>query len=81
MSAEPQRSGSARHAVLGPHTCTTCRHFDHSARTLEERIPGLIALGSGYSAVRAQDGLCALHDRYLSGAYHCRAHEASREAI
>jgi hypothetical protein len=39
---------------------------------LEAQLPGLRTLSSAFAAVRAGDGLCALHDRYLSGAYSCR---------
>jgi hypothetical protein len=56
--------------------CANCRHFSNSAQMLEIAIPGLRVLGSGYSAVRGSDGLCALHERYLSGRYRCDAFEA-----
>jgi len=31
-------------------------------------------LSSAHAAVRADDGLCRLHDRYLSGRSRCAAH-------
>ncbi len=51
--------------------CADCRHFSNAPELLERRIPGLKVMGSGYSAVRTEDGLCALHDRYLSAGYRC----------
>ncbi len=51
--------------------CGQCRHFDNAPKTLEVLIPGLRVMGSGYSAVRGNDGLCAHHDRYLSADYTC----------
>jgi hypothetical protein len=36
-------------------------------------------LGSAYGAVRATDGICTLHDRYLNPSSTCDSHEpASR---
>jgi hypothetical protein len=52
--------------------CRSCRHFRAAAVDLEAQLPGLRTLSSAFAAVRASDGLCALHDRYLSGAYSCR---------
>lgn len=51
--------------------CADCRHFSNAAESLERRIPGLKVMGSGYGAVRAEDGLCTLHGRYLSAYYRC----------
>ena len=51
--------------------CGHCRHFDNAPKTLETMIPGLRAMGSGYSSVRVNDGLCTHHDRYLSADYVC----------
>ena len=48
--------------------CGRCRHFDNRPETLEKAYPGMTAMGSGHASVRVQDGLCLLHDRYLS--YH-----------
>lgn len=51
--------------------CGQCRHFDNAPKTLELTLPGLRVMGSGYSSVRVNDGLCAHHDRYLSADYVC----------
>jgi hypothetical protein len=58
--------------------CADCRHFSNAPQTLEAALPGLRVLGSGYSAVRGSDGLCAKHERYLSGRYRCDAFERIR---
>ncbi len=53
--------------------CGTCRHFSAAPSDVEASIAGLTVLGSGYSAVRASDGICRRHDRYLSEAHYCGA--------
>ena len=63
-------------AVTATAACSTCRHFAGSTREIEARLPGLRALGSGYGSVRAADGLCRLHGRYLAAASSCPAHAA-----
>jgi hypothetical protein len=59
----------------GP-ACGRCKHFTTAPRDLERDMPGLAAMGSGYSAVRAGDGLCRLHDRYLCRTHFCGAFQA-----
>jgi len=54
--------------------CANCAHFVSDPEQLEDAIPGLRSLGSGFAAVRADDGLCLRHDRYLSAAAHCAQH-------
>ncbi len=51
--------------------CADCRHFFNAPQLLEEKIAGLKVMGSAYGAVRVGDGLCRLHDRYLSADYRC----------
>jgi hypothetical protein len=46
--------------------CGKCVHFRNDPAILEAAYPGLTAMGSGFSSVRAQDGLCSRHDLYLS---------------
>ena len=55
--------------------CLTCRHFDNDPRRLEAVFRGLSALSSADASVRADDGLCALHDRYLAAAASCDRHQ------
>jgi hypothetical protein len=43
-----------------------CSHFTHSPAALEAALPGLASLSSAYASVRADDGLCVLHDRYVA---------------
>jgi len=51
--------------------CLGCRHFNHAPAALEAALPGLSSLSSGYAAVRADDGICAIHDRYVAGSSVC----------
>jgi hypothetical protein len=54
--------------------CANCRHFRDTAAEIEAALPGLRTLSSAHAAVRADDGLCRLHDRYLSARSRCAAH-------
>jgi len=45
--------------------CGRCVHFRNDPAFLEEAIAGLASLGSAYASVRAEDGLCLRHERYL----------------
>jgi hypothetical protein len=49
----------------------SCIHFRNDPAAIEAAFPGLAALSSGYGSVRADDGLCALHDRYLGARASC----------
>jgi hypothetical protein len=51
--------------------CLGCIHFRNDPAYLETVITGLTSLGSGYGSVRADDGLCLRHDRYLSAQSWC----------
>ena len=57
--------------------CRTCRHFLSVPIAIEAAVPGLASLSSGYASVRADDGLCALHDRYVAARSVCDSY--SRE--
>ena len=63
-----------------PDVCQTCRHFAGSGDEIERRLPGLRTLGSAYGSVRAADGLCQLHDRYLAAASRCAFYAARATA-
>jgi len=65
------QSGQAQRAA---ESCATCAHFRCDPQQLENAIPGLRSFGSGFAAVRADDGLCVLRDRYLSATAHCAQH-------
>lgn len=67
--------------------CGACGHFRNDPAFLEAAIPGFASLSSADASVRADDGLCLLHDRYLGAAASCAAftpqssgtaHQASR---
>ncbi|MGC4016575.1 MAG: hypothetical protein QM755_18950 [Luteolibacter sp.] len=56
--------------------CGHCRHFCNDPAMVESVFKGLSAMSSGYGSVRAHDGLCALHDVYLSYRDTCAGFEA-----
>lgn len=51
--------------------CQDCQHFCNEPAYLEQAIAGLSSLSSAYASVRAQDGLCQRHQRYLSANSTC----------
>ena len=55
-------------------SCASCRYFEDSVAAIETALPGLTALGSAYAAVRATDGVCLYHSRYLASSSHCAEH-------
>jgi hypothetical protein len=59
--------------AAGAPSCRTCKHFDNAATALEAALPGLSSLSSAYAAVRRDDGLCAVHNRYVVGFSVCAA--------
>ncbi len=46
--------------------CMHCRFFDGDPARIEAAFPGLNALSSAYSSVRADAGICSKHDLFLS---------------
>lgn len=56
-------------------TCAACRNFNGEAKLLEAQLPGLASLSSAHAAVRSDDGLCAVHERYVASYYTCSAFE------
>lgn len=54
-----------------PGRCAACRHFNNDGAKLEAAFPGFATMGSGFSSVRSDDGLCAFHDIYLSNQAGC----------
>ena len=59
--------------MMSPHSgsCADCRHFNARPLDIEAALPGLSTLSSAYAAVRSDDGLCAVHDRYLAASSVC----------
>ena len=45
-------------------SCADCRHFNARPLDIEAALPGLSSLSSAYAAVRSNDGICSVHDRY-----------------
>jgi hypothetical protein len=66
-------------AVPSPNSCIDCRRFEHAPAALEAALPGLSSLSSAYAAVRADDGLCGLHRRYVTAASSCPQFAGARE--
>ena len=55
--------------------CRRCKHFENEARLVEAALPGLQSLSSAYAAVRCNDGICAVHERYIAASSICAAFE------
>ena len=53
--------------------CRQCRHFHNEAAEIEAALPGLSSLSSAYAAVRSSDGICAVHERYVTASSVCPA--------
>jgi hypothetical protein len=54
-------------------SCLACRHFNHAPADLEAALPGLSSLSSAYAAVRCHDGICVVHQRYVTASSVCPA--------
>jgi len=52
-------------------SCTDCRHFAQAPADVEAAFPGLWSLSSAYASVRADDGICTVHDRYVAASSVC----------
>ena len=55
----------------GDRRCGNCGYFRNDRAYLEAAMPGLTSMSSGDASVRADDGLCLRHDRYLSARASC----------
>ncbi len=51
--------------------CRDCQWFHNDPEFLEATFKGLSAMSSAWGSVRAEDGLCRRHDRYLSANAFC----------
>ena len=71
MTAEVARRVAERRA------CWNCTHFRNDPAYLETQFRGLASLSSGYAAVRADDGMCTRHDRYVGARASCADHKSS----
>jgi hypothetical protein len=54
-----------------PQRCQACRYFRNDPAYIEAAFKGLTSFSSGYASARADDGLCTLHDLYLSADSTC----------
>ena len=52
-------------------TCGGCEHFIAAADELEREVAGLKILSSAYGSVRANTGLCRLHDIFCVPEHGC----------
>ena len=57
-----------------PDCCADCRYFNGRPCDIEAALPGLSSLSSAYAAVRSDDGICVLHDRYVAASSLCAAY-------
>jgi hypothetical protein len=60
--------------------CISCTHFRNSPAYLESVFRGLNTMSSGHASVRKDDGVCLLHDLYLSADAHCEQYARERGA-
>jgi len=51
--------------------CINCVHFRNSPAYIEQMFKGMTTLSSGHASVRKDDGICSLHDIYLSADNQC----------
>ncbi len=58
-------------------SCAGCRHFNGRPLDIEAALPGLSSLSSAYAAVRSNDGICTVHDRYVAATSVCAAYAAA----
>jgi len=63
-----------------PGSCADCRHFNGRPLDIEAALPGLSSLSSAYAAVRSNDGICAVHDRYVAASSVCASY-AGRQLV
>jgi hypothetical protein len=57
--------------MSAPGTCGACVHFENEPTRIEAMIPGLTAMGSARASVRADDGICGVHDRIVTPGDRC----------
>jgi hypothetical protein len=73
MSKQASTSNQEPRNTPAHASCLRCGHFLHAPAQLEAALPGLSSLSSAHAAVRGDDGICAVHDRYVSAASVCAA--------
>ncbi|MFI4867883.1 MAG: hypothetical protein ACHQDD_00850 [Steroidobacterales bacterium] len=70
------RNSAARNCTLPEEHCGSCRYFCQAPHEIESQLPGLRSLGSVFASVRASDGLCRRHDRYIGASSRCAGYES-----
>ncbi len=72
------KAGRGRHArkkkKMPQKNCRQCSLFIHAPRELEEALPGLNILSSGFGCVRAETGLCKAHETLITPQAACAAY-------
>ena len=58
--------------------CINCEHFRNSPTYLEEVFKGMKTMSSGHASVRMDDGLCLMHDEFLSATDWCAKFEPAQ---
>ena len=71
MSAELPLADAGPARAWPKRACRSCAHFRDDPDYLEAELPGLSSLSSARAAVRAADGLCLYHDRFVSAHSDC----------
>ena len=61
--------------------CGGCRHFVAAAADFEREVPGLKILSSAYGSVRAETGLCRLHDFFCVPDHGCEDWQEPAAAV
>ena len=61
--------------------CRHCAYFRNDPAYIETVFKGLASMSSAHASVRAEDGLCLRHDRYLSAEAGCDDYTAVVERI
>jgi hypothetical protein len=79
VATSPDLAGTGVHPELAGR-CFQCAQFRNAPEQLERDIAGLISMSSGFAAVRWNDGLCLLHERYLTARSSCAQFRAAGRA-
>lgn len=59
--------------------CINCTHFRNSPSYLEHVFKGMNTMSSGHASVRKDDGICLVHDIYLSANNTCNKFQAATQ--
>ena len=52
-------------------TCFGCAYFRNDRESIESALPGLSSFSSATASVRADDGVCTLHETIVNGRRAC----------